>query len=188
MTHPWTCDATVLWGLTSVGLLDPARMLFPAGLHVTDAIRGELLRHIDKRPFLQDAIAAIDDGRLPTLTLTPDELRRVFILRRLWGCSPRDDDNFGEAEVIAVTVERGGGAIIDDHRAVMTMKLTHADRPLLDTPELLLNISDSGHCSKDAAWTHLENMRTFGGFDHPMSKRRKADYLSGKFYVPRTRI
>lgn len=188
MTHPWIGDATVLWGLASAGLLDAARGLFPAGLHVTPALREELLRNLSDRPFLADAVAAIDDGRLPTLELTPVELKLVFKLRSLWGCSPRDRNNFGEAEVIALTVERSGGAILDDRRARMTISLRHRDRPLLDTPELLLNLVDSGHCTGEQAWEHLERMHKLGGFNHPMSKHRRFEYLGGRFYVPRTLI
>ena len=77
---------------------------------------------------------------------------------------------------------------LDDHRARMTMLLEHRDRPLLDTPELLFNLAEAGHCTKDQAWDYLEQMFKAGRFDHPMSKHRKAEYVSGRFYVPRTRI
>lgn len=188
MTHPWVSDTTALWGLASAGLIDPARVLFPSGLHVTPAIRDELIRNVSRHPFLQQAIDAIDKEQLPQLVLTPDELRRVFKLRNLWGLSPRDRDNFGEAEVIAVVVERSGGAVIDDARPRLTMGLRHSDRPLLDTPELLLHLVDAKQLTADEAWVHLEAMKRVGEFDHPMSKYTKREYLSGKFYSPRTKL
>lgn len=188
MTHPWVTDTTVLWGLASAGLIDSACELFPSTLHVTPAVHEELVRNVDGHQFLQKAIDAIDREQLTPLTLTPEELKRVFKLRSLWGRSPRDRDNFGEAEVIAAVVERSGGAVIDDGRARMTVGLRHRDRPLLDTPELLLRLVDAKRLTGEEAWAHLDAMKNVAGFDHPMSNYTKREYLSGKFYSPRTRI
>jgi hypothetical protein len=188
VTHPWVADTTVLWGLASAEIIPSACALFPSSLHVTPAVREELTRHVTHHPFLQAAIDAIDSKRVVTLEPTAEELKRVFKLRNLWGLSPRDRDNFGEAEVVAVVLERSGGAILDDRRPRMTMSFRYPDRPLLDTPELLLHLVDAKQLSGDAAWQLLERMTSIGGFDHPMSKYTKSEYLGGRFYRFRTRI
>lgn len=110
------------------------------------------------------------------------ELSLALDLRKLWLCSPRDRDNFGEAEVIAVASSRGLGAILDDRRARRTAGLRFPKVEVLDTPQMLLYLVDAGELTMDEAWEHLCVMSDVGGFGHSFRGRPKAQWISRRDY------
>lgn len=177
-------DATVFWGLSAAGVLAEVVRLAPGRFGTTQAVFDELARNLGERTFLSDALGAIE--REEVLIVDPLSYREIGLaldLRKLWQCSPRDRDNFGEAEVIAVAAERSLGAILDDRRARRTAAMRFPQIEVLDTPQLLLYLVEAERMSMDEAWVHLGIMSSIGGFGHAFNGRQKTEWLSRRDYA-----
>jgi hypothetical protein len=184
----WVTNGTFLWGISAVGLLNDALALFSGGLLTTPEVRAELARHTSERPFLADAIAAIDSGTIRLTELEARELKDFARLRSLWQITSADSKDLGEATVITVAVGRGIGAVLDDAQARLFMELHHPSLPLVDTPHVLLHLVDGGVMDMDRAWDLLCAMRDVGGFHHRFAKRPKDHWKNRRDYPRLVRL
>ncbi len=179
----WLADTTFFWGLSAVDLLSPAVALFEGRLKTTPAVLSEMQLNVGRNEFLSSAIEMLQSSAVPVTAPDIDELRTVFDLRALWQCSPRETNDLGEAEVIAIAGARNWHAILDDPRASLTMRLRHGALECVDTPYVLLRLVDAGHCSMDKAWEHLTMMERKGKFAHSFRGRRKPEWSSRVDYA-----
>lgn len=179
----WVVDTTFLWGVTAADILDQVLAVASGRIAVTPGVLGELERHAARRTFLQRALRAAAAGEMAVEKLNLAEIATVVDLRSLWQVSPRDDDQRGEAEVIALAVNRRWGAIIDDHQARRTIGMRYPQIESADTPQVLLHLVDLGVFDINESWRHLQNMKTVGGFDHSFVRRPKRDWISRRAYT-----
>jgi hypothetical protein len=157
--------------------------MFGGRLKTTPAVLSELQGRVEQKAFLASAIELVQSGAVSIVEPNIEQLRTVFDLRALWQCSPRDTNDLGEAEVIAIAGARGWHAILDDRRASRTMRLRHSALECVDTPYVLLRLVDSGHCSIHQAWDHLSVMDRKGEFGHSFRGRQKSEWTSRADYA-----
>lgn len=179
----WLADTTFFWGLSMVDLLVPSIAMFGGRLRTTPAVLSELQGRVWQKAFLASAIEVVESGAVSIVKPTIAELRTVFDLRALWQCSPRDTNDLGEAEVIAIAGARGWHAVLDDRRARRTMQMRHGALECIDTPYVLLRLVDSGYCSIHQAWDHLNVMDRTGEFGHSFRGRQKSEWTSRGDYA-----
>ena len=156
--------------------------MLAGGLGTTREVRDEIARHVPRHAFLADAVAAIEGGRIQTLTLDIDDLRTFAKLKTLWQITGADSKNVGEATVVALAVGRKIGAILDDGQPRTFLEMNHSSLPLLDTPGLVLHLVDRGVLDMHQAWDALCRMRDQGGFNHRVGRRPKADWMRRRDY------
>lgn len=171
----WVLDTSTLWSLVKGKLLSEVVRVAKGRLHVTPAVVDDLRRNVAEHPFLAEAITQIQAGEIDVVQLTVQELRRtVDIHQSLWQRSPRDTNDLGEAEVIAVASHRGWNAAIDDRQGRRTMEYRYPQLDCVRAAEIVLGFVDEGLFDMD------EGYRRLGVMDDPLADRPKAEWLARK--------